>query len=136
MALRLAKLVPFVEERLRESLHTAISIAVLRPIVNRKHSRNSKGLDGLTLRNKVGIFFARQLADRIVVGEKLGIGNRNKVQAGVGRYLCEEVDGLSNYTDQSGKLAGFDLLQCGRIVEQDLFNLHPKSLKNDRSRQA
>src|SRR5947208_17139482 len=80
---RLAKFSPFIEKSLREPFNPTVAITALGPVVNRQYRRNSKSLHWMTLRNQAGIFFARQLAHCIVVGENFGEGNRKKVQSRV-----------------------------------------------------
>src|SRR5438477_7369407 len=97
MARRLAKPVPLGEEPFDESFQAPVAIVSFRPIEHRKHRRSSDRVDGLTFRHQPGIFFARELTDRVIVGEGLRKRNRYEVQARIGGDLREEVDRLTDY---------------------------------------
>src|ERR1700686_413378 len=79
---RLAKFSPFIEKCLREPFNPTVAITALGPVIDCQYRRSSKSLHWMALRHQARIFFARQLAHCIVVGEELGEGNRKKVQAG------------------------------------------------------
>ena len=80
MARGLAKLVPLGEKAFDEPFDAPVAIASLPPIENREHRRSRDRVDGLAWRNQRGIFFARKLADRIVIGKALRKRNRHEVQ--------------------------------------------------------
>ena len=71
MARRLAKLVPFGEQVVDEPLNPPVAVVALRPIEHREHRRHGERIDGLPFRHQRRIVLARQLAERVVVGEGL-----------------------------------------------------------------
>ena len=76
MPRRLAELVPFGEKGLDEPADAPVVIRPFCPIGDGKHGRNHERVDRPALRNERRIFLVRQLAETVVVGERLRERNR------------------------------------------------------------
>src|SRR5262249_61807754 len=110
MAWRLTELVPVREQSFDEPFNTPIAIVSFLPIEYRQHRRNGDRIDRLTFWDQGRIFFVRELAERVVVGERLRKRDRHEVQARVRRDFGKEIDRPSDHPHQSSKLAALELL--------------------------
>src|SRR6516165_7297230 len=110
VAWRLTELVPVREQALDEPSDAPVAIVSLLPRGYREHRWHRDRIDWLTFGNERRILFVGQLAEHVVVGERLGKRDRYEMQARVRRGLGKQIDWLCNHADQGGKLPALELL--------------------------
>src|SRR5215216_2711878 len=128
--------VPLGEQLLDEALDASVTIASLLPIEDGENRRHRDRVDLLSFGDEGGIVLRIQLAQGVIVGERLGERNRNDMQAGVLGDPGQEIDRLADHAHQGGNLPGSQLLQGALLVDRDLLDLHAQALENNRSGQA
>src|SRR5262249_42943489 len=136
MAGRDLETVPLREQPLDEALDASVAVAPLRPVEYGENCRHRDGVDSLAFGDQRGIIFRFELAQRVIVGKHLRERDRNEVKARVWRDAVEELDWFGDDAHQRRNFAGLQLLQPALLIDQDLLDVDPKALENDRPGQA
>src|SRR5262249_10220186 len=97
MTRRFPKSVPLAEESFGEPPYPAIAVAALLPVEDREHCGDREGVGRLGFRDQARILLVSELTQRVVVGKRLGEGDRHEVEPRTRRDLGEEIDRLANY---------------------------------------
>src|SRR5262249_2186593 len=123
---------PLGKELLDEAFDAPVSVATPPPVEHGKNGRHRDGIDLLSFRNERRIVFRLELTQGVVVCERFRERDWDEVKAGVRWDSGEEVDWLSDDAHQCRNFAGLQLLQCARLVDQDLLDLDAEALEGDR----
>src|SRR5262249_40202430 len=117
-------------------LNAAVSAAPPWRVNHRKNRRYCNRIDRLSISNKRRIVLRLELTHRVVVCKRFRERNRDEVKAGVRWDSGEEVNWLSHDAHQCRKFAALQLLQSALLVDQNLIDLHAKTLEDNCSCQT
>ena len=125
----------FREERVHEQRELAIAVGVRCPVVGRQHRGDRDGVDALAFRNQVRIIFRGQHRRQIVALQRLGIVDRNEVEAVA--IVLEGADRLVRLAADGNHRVEFAFLQHlhrDALLDIDEVRLEAEPLEHDRCR--